>query len=195
MSEQQPSHEAEGIVPRAPIQDCVKAQIWGRVPKHFCSTTALKNTVSSIVLKWEKFGTTKTLARAGHPAKLSNRGRRTLIREVTKNLLVTLTELQSSSVEMEEPSRRSTISTALQQSGFYDRVARWKPFLSKKAHDSPLGVLTKGTCRKNPAWTGRLVRIEAKMNGVKYREILDENLLRSAQDLRLGQRFTFQQQS
>jgi hypothetical protein len=33
---------------------------------------------------------------------------------------------------------------------------------------------------------GRLVRIEAKMNRAKYREILDDNLLQSAQDLRLG---------
>ena len=31
------------------------------------------------------------------------------------------------------------------------------------------------------------------MNGVKYRKILDENLFQSAQNLRLGQRFTFQQ--
>ncbi len=31
------------------------------------------------------------------------------------------------------------------------------------------------------------------MNAAKYRDILDENLLQSAQDLRLGQRFTFQQ--
>ena len=29
-------------------------------------------------------------------------------------------------------------------------------------------------------------RFEAMMNGAKYREILDENLLQSAQDLRLG---------
>ena len=43
------------------------------------------------------------------------------------------------------------------------------------------------------AGTERLVRIEGKMNGSKYREILDENLLQSAQDLRLGCRFTFQQ--
>ena len=42
-------------------------------------------------------------------------------------------------------------------------------------------------------WTGRLVRIKAKMNGAKYREVLDENLLQSAQDLRLGQRFNLQQ--
>ena len=43
------------------------------------------------------------------------------------------------------------------------------------------------------AWTGRLVRIKGKMNGGKYREILYENLLQRAQDLRLGRRFTFQQ--
>ena len=41
--------------------------------------------------------------------------------------------------------------------------------------------------------TGRLVSIERKMNGAKYREILHENLLQSAQDFRLGRSFTFQQ--
>jgi hypothetical protein len=40
------------------------------------------------------------------------------------------------------------------------------------------------------AGTGRQVRIKTKMNGAKYREILDENLLQSAEDLRLRQRFT-----
>ena len=43
------------------------------------------------------------------------------------------------------------------------------------------------------AGNGRLVRIEGKMNRANYREILDENLLQSAQDLRLGKRFPFQQ--
>ena len=59
-----------------------------------------KNTVASMILQWKKFETTKTLPRTGCPAKLSNWGRRALAREVTKNLMVTLTELQSSSVEM-----------------------------------------------------------------------------------------------
>ena len=36
------------------------------------------------------------------------------------------------------------------------------------------------------AGIGRLVRIEGKMNAAKYREILDENLFQSAQDLKLG---------
>ena len=88
-------------------------------------------TVASIILKWKKFGITKTLPRAGRPDKLSNRGRRALVRS-TKNLMVTLTELQSSSVEMREPSRRTTISAALQKSGLNGRVARRKPLLSKR---------------------------------------------------------------
>ena len=41
--------------------------------------------------------------------------------------------------------------------------------------------------------TGRLVRMKAKLNETKYRAILDENLLQSAHYLRLGKRFTFQQ--
>ena len=36
------------------------------------------------------------------------------------------------------------------------------------------------------AGMGRLVMIEGKMNGAMYREIFDENLLQSTQDLRLG---------
>ena len=43
------------------------------------------------------------------------------------------------------------------------------------------------------AVTRKLVRIEGKMDGAKYREILEENLFQSARDLRLGWRFTFQQ--
>jgi hypothetical protein len=49
--------------------------------------------------------------------------------------MVTLTELQSSSVELEEPFRRTTISAARHQSGLYGRLARLKPLLNKKAHE------------------------------------------------------------
>jgi hypothetical protein len=41
-----------------------------------------------------KFGTTKKRPRDDRLAKLSNRGRRALVRELTKNPMVTLTELQ-----------------------------------------------------------------------------------------------------
>ena len=41
--------------------------------------------------------------------------------------------------------------------------------------------------------TRRLVRIGTTMNGAKYRETFDANLLQSSQDYRLGRRFTFQQ--
>jgi hypothetical protein len=40
--------------------------------------------------------------------------------------------------------------------------------------------------------TGRLVLIKGKMNRAKYREILDENLLQRAQDVKRVQRLNFQ---
>ena len=55
-----------------------------------------------------------------------------MVREVTENPMVTLKELQSSSVETGEPPRRTTSSAALHQSGLYGRVARRKLLLSKR---------------------------------------------------------------
>ena len=43
------------------------------------------------------------------------------------------------------------------------------------------------------AGSGKVVRIEGTMDGAKYRRILDENLLESDMNLKLGRRFTFQQ--
>ncbi len=201
-----------------------------------------KSTVASIILKWKTFGTTRTLPRAGRPAKLSYRGRRALVREVKKNPNITVAELQRCIREMGESCRKSTITAALHQSGLYGRVARRKPLLSARhmkarMEDSKMvtnkilwsdetkielfGLNSKRYVWRKPctahclsntvptvkqgggsimlwgcfsaAGTGRLVAIEGKMNAAKYRDILDENLLQSAQDLRLGRRFTFQQ--
>ncbi len=90
-----------------------------------------KSTVASIILKWKTFGTTRTLPRAGHPAKLSYRGRRALVREVKKNPKITVA-LQRCIREMGESGRKSTITAALHQSGLYGRVARRKPLLSAR---------------------------------------------------------------
>jgi hypothetical protein len=46
-------------------------------------------------------------------------------------MIVTLTEIQSYSVEMGEPSRRTPIYATLHQSGLYGRVSRQKPLFSK----------------------------------------------------------------
>ena len=48
------------------------------------------STVASIICKLKKFGTTRTLPRVGLPAKPIDQGRRTLVREVTKNPMVAL---------------------------------------------------------------------------------------------------------
>ena len=208
-----------------------------------------KSTVASIILKWKKFGTTRTLPRTGRPAKLSIRGRRALVREVKRNPKITLAELQRCSGKMGQSSRKTTITAALHQSGIYGRVARRKPLLSAKHMKARLEFARKhlkdsqtlrnkilwsdetkielfglnskryvwrtpGTAHHLPntiptvkhgggsimlwgcfsaAGTGRLVAIEGKMNAAKYIDILDENLFQSVHDLRMGRRFTFQQ--
>ena len=194
----------------------------------FAALKVPRNTVTSIILKWKKYGT-----KYCHSAKLSNRGHWS---EGWPGAQWSLWQLQSSSVEMGEPSRRTTISAALHQLGIYGRVARSKPLLSKRHMTAGLEFTKRHLKRLSdhekqdslvwwnqdwtlwPQWqasrlqetwhhpfgeawvaascfsaagTGRQVRIEAKMNGAKYREILDENLLHRAQDL--GWRSTFQQ--
>ena len=119
--------------------------------------------------------------------------------------MFTLTELQSSSLEMGEPSRRTTISAALHQSGLYVKVARRKPLLSKRHVTAHLEILWSdeskielfGLNAKRHLWRkpgtiptvkhggvfqrkGPGDRIEGNMNRAKYREILDENLLRTS---------------
>jgi hypothetical protein len=112
-----------------------------------------------------------------------------LVKEVAKNLMVTLTELQPSSVEMGEPSRRTTISAALHQ--LHSQTMRNRIFWSDETKIELFGLNAKrhvwgkpGTIpmlwgRFSAAGTERLVMCEVKMNEAKYREILDENLLRS----------------
>ncbi|KAG2462346.1 TCB1 transposase, partial [Polypterus senegalus] len=201
------------------------------------------STVASIIRKWKKFETTRTLPKAGRPSKLSDQGRRALVREVTKNPMVTLSELHRSCVVRGELSRRSTISAAIHQSGLYGRVASKRhiaarlEFAKRHLKDSQtmrnkilwsdetkielFGVNARRHVWRKPgtahhqantiatvkhgggsimlwgcfsaAGTGRLVRIKGKMTAAMYRDILDENLLQSALDLRLGRRFIFQQ--
>ena len=108
MSEQKPNHEVE-------LRDRIVLR-YRSLEGYQNISAALKvskSTLASTILKWKQFGTTKTLPRAGYPAKLSNQGRRALVREVAKNPMVNLTELQSSSVEMGEPSTQSEFLSAL----------------------------------------------------------------------------------
>ncbi len=100
--------------------------------KNYAALKVPKSTVASIILKWKMFGTTRTLPRAGRPAKLSYRGRRALVREVKKNPKITVAELQRCIREMGESCRKSTITAALHQSGLYGRVAQRKPLLSAR---------------------------------------------------------------
>ncbi|KAI3356677.1 hypothetical protein L3Q82_003364 [Scortum barcoo] len=82
------------------------------------------STVASISINGRSSETPGLFLELAGLSKLSDRGKRALVREVTKNPMVTLSELQRTSVERGEPSRRTTISAAIHQSGLYGREAR-----------------------------------------------------------------------
>ncbi len=209
--------------------------------KHSAALKVPKSTVASIILKWKTFGTTRTLPRAGRPAKLSYRRRRALVREVKKNQRSLWLSSRDAFGRWEKVVESQP---SLQPSTSRGFMAEWPDGSLSSVQDTwkPAWSLLKNTWRilwsdetkielfglnsKRYVWrkpgtahhlsntvptvkhgggsimlwgcfsaagTGRLVAIEGKMNAAKYRDVLDENLLQSAQDLRLGRRFTFQQ--
>lgn len=117
--------ETKGTGLQAQRQDFCKTRIWESY-KNSAALKLPKSTMASIIMNWKTFGTTRTLPRVGLMAKLRNRWRRVLRRELTKNL----TELQRSRVEM--GFRRTTVTAAPHRYGLYGRVAVWKLLLSAK---------------------------------------------------------------
>uniref|UniRef100_A0A803J782 RBR-type E3 ubiquitin transferase n=1 Tax=Xenopus tropicalis TaxID=8364 RepID=A0A803J782_XENTR len=89
------------------------------------------NTVKSVI-KWRKYGTTVTLPRTGHPSKIDEKTRRKLVREATKRPTATLKELQEYLASTGCVVHVTTISHIFHMSGLWGRVARRKPFLTKK---------------------------------------------------------------
>lgn len=115
------------IVCRPLKQNCIKAQIWGRVQKKLKVPVSR---VTSVIHKWKKFGIMRTLPAACCPTNLSNWGRRALVREVIKNLIITLTELQHFSVMRGEPCRRTTqqawVAEWLYGNPFWNKAVKWR---------------------------------------------------------------------
>lgn len=133
--------------------------------------------------------------------------------EGTNNPIATLSELQSSSMERGETSRRKTISAAIHQS-----VARQKPLPAERRmaaglvfakrnpevskilrnkilwSDEPKIDLFAASCRVDVsagAGTERLIKIEGTMTAALYRDVLGENLLgRAVEDWGNGSSFS-----
>ncbi|CAI5674221.1 unnamed protein product [Oreochromis niloticus] len=154
-----------------------------------------RSTVQVIIQKWKEYGTTVNLPRQGRPPKLTGRARRALIRNAAKRPMVTLDELQRSTAQVVLWSDETKMELFGQNAKRY--VWRETNTAHHSEHTIPTvkyggGSIMLWGCFSS-AGTGKLVRVDGKMDGAKYRAILEENLLESAKDLRLGRRFTFQQ--
>ena len=112
-----------------------------------------------------------------------------LIREATKRPKITLKELQSSTAEIGVSVHRTTLSCTPHRAALYRRVTRKKPLLKEKNKQTHL-VFAKRHVGDSP-------NIRRRYSGqmTKYREIVEGNLFQSSRHLRLGRRFTFQQEN
>ncbi|KAG2465827.1 TC1A transposase, partial [Polypterus senegalus] len=198
------------------------------------------STVASIICKWKKFETTRTLPRAGRPPKLSEKGlsqggdqepnghsvrapevlcgeRRPSLQQstnqacmvewpdgslLTKRHMAAHLEFAKRHLKDSQTMRNKILwsdETKIELFGVNARRHVWRKPGTAHHHANTIPTVKHGGgsimlwgCF-SAAGTGRLVRIKKKMTAAMYRDILDENLLQSALDLRLGRRFIFQQ--
>ncbi len=153
--------EVKGMACRAERQDSVETNL-GKTTKQFCCVEGSQEYLASIVLNgW-------SLKQSGlflDLAKLSHR--RVLVREVIKTLMVTLIELHDL-IMITAYHLHNTIPTVKHGGG---SIMQWGCF--------------------SAAGTGEVIREDGKLNAAKYRDILNENLIQSVQNLRLCWKFTF----
>ena len=88
--------------------------------------------MKTVIIKWRKYGTTETLPRTGHPSKINEKMRRKLVREASKRPTATLKELQEFQGSTGCGLHVTKISSILHMYGLWGRMARRKPFLTKK---------------------------------------------------------------
>ncbi|KAK3535038.1 hypothetical protein QTP70_002214 [Hemibagrus guttatus] len=151
------------------------------------------STVASIIRKWKKFG----LHQSGLYGRVARQKPLLSKRHMTAHLELAIRHLKDS-----QTMRNKILwsdETKIELFGLNGKRHVWrKPGTAHHlANTIPTvkhggGSIMLWGCF-SAAGTGRLVRIEGKMNAAMYRDILDENLLQSTLDLRLGQRFIFQQ--
>uniref|UniRef100_A0AAY5K4A2 Transposase Tc1-like domain-containing protein n=1 Tax=Esox lucius TaxID=8010 RepID=A0AAY5K4A2_ESOLU len=90
------------------------------------------NTVTTVIIKLRKYGTTDTSPRTGHPSKIDEKTKRKLIREASKRPTATLKELQEFMASTGCVLHVTTISRILHMNGLWVGWQDGKPFLTKK---------------------------------------------------------------
>ena len=115
-----------------------------------------KNTVASIILKWKKFVTTKTLPRAGSWAKLSNQGEKGLGQGSDQESDGHSDRAPEFLCEEGITFQKDNHLCSTSRKGLYGRVARRKPLLSKR-HMTAHFELTKRHLKDSQTMTNNIL--------------------------------------
>ncbi|KAG1953319.1 hypothetical protein F2P79_009893 [Pimephales promelas] len=166
-----------------------------------------KSTVGKIVRKWKTYKTTDNLPRSGAPRKISSRGVKMIMRTVSKNPRTTWRDLMNDLQRAGTKATKATIIHVQARLKFArehmdDPEQDWKNIMWKKnAELHPKNtiptvkhgggnIMLWGCC--SAKGTGKLIRIEGRMNRAMYCEILSQNLLPSVRALKMNRGWIFQ---
>ncbi|KAI5629982.1 cytoplasmic dynein 1 intermediate chain 1 isoform X5 [Silurus asotus] len=154
-----------------------------------------RDTIGSIIRKFKAKGTVETLPGRGRKKMLTSTAVRYLKRRVEKSPRVTAEELRKDLSDVGTEVSAQTIRRTLRNEGLHARTPRRTPLLSPKNKKSRLQYAKIHVDKPQKFWdsTGKLQRVQSTMNSLQYQEILDDNVMQSVTNLRLGRRWTFQQ--
>ncbi|KAG1930995.1 hypothetical protein F2P79_021976 [Pimephales promelas] len=153
-----------------------------------------KSTVGAIVRKWKK---TTNLTRSGAPRKISSRGVKMIMRTVSKNPRTTRRDLMN---DLQRAGTKARLKFAREYMD--DPEEDWENIMWKKnaeLHPKNTIPTVKHGGGNIMLWgcfsakgTGKLIRVEGRINGAMYREILNQNLLPSVRALKMKCGWIFQ---
>lgn len=97
----------------------------------------------SIIKKWKVKGIVSSLPRSGRPRKITTRGARKIVRQVSIDSKSNLKDVQNDLKNAGSDVHLSTIRRALNRAGLHGRIARRKPLLSKAHQKARLNFAKK----------------------------------------------------
>lgn len=145
-------------------------------------------TIRSIIYRYGKLGFLSSLPRSGQPKKLNQREERTLVRKVIENPHLSAPKVNAIlGDQLGKTVSTNTVRRTLYRAGFHGRVARKKPFISKKNKADRLKYAKDNIDRDQDYWDKVLYTDESKFNifvsdGCSYvwrragRELEEKNL-------------------
>jgi transposase len=122
-----------------------------------------KSTIQSIIRKYQEFGSTANLPRAGRPRKISPRMTRKIVRTAVVNPRITRKDLQKQLADEGVSVSLNTLSNTLHEAQLHGRRPRKTPLLSRKNVRARLEFALDHVDKENEFWKHVLCKLKSNL--------------------------------